>query len=209
MIKILIVTIMFTITLLPVFNANIMQITPNIKNRMVKGNSWREECPISLKNLRYVRVVYHNFNGEDKLGELIVHKSIAKDIVWIMEELYNIGYPIRQMRLVSDFNGDDWSSIEADNTSAFNCRKATGSRKWSKHAFGKAIDINPIENPYISRSGHISHQASLKYMKRVPSHGAVLLKNSRATKIFKQYGFSWGGEWKYIKDYQHFYKNPR
>ena len=207
MIKILIVIAVFTTTLFSIFNADIMQITPAIKKRMIKGNSWRENCPVPLKNLRYVRVVYHNFNEEDRLGELIVHKSIATDIVWIMEELYNIGYPIRQMRLVSDFNGDDWSSIEADNSSAFNCRKAINSKKWSKHAFGKAIDINPIENPYISRNGHISHKASLKYRQRVPSHRAVLLKSSKATKIFKRYGFSWGGEWKYTKDYQHFYKN--
>jgi hypothetical protein len=121
MIKILIVIAVFTTTLFSIFNADIMQITPAIKKRMIEGNSWREDCPVPLKNLRYVRVVYHNFNGEDRLGELIVHKSIATDIVWIMEELYNIGYPIRQMRLVSDFNGDDWSSIEADNSSAFNC----------------------------------------------------------------------------------------
>ncbi len=203
--KIFLLTILTT-ALFSVFNANITPITSAIKERMIKGNSWHKGCPISLKNLRYINVIYHSFSGEDRVGELIVNKDIANSIVLIMEELYNIGYPIRQMRLVSDFNGDDWKSIEADNTSAFNCRRATGSNKWSRHSFGKAIDINPIENPYVSRTGYISHKKSLKYRKRVPNHRAVLLKNSMATQIFKRYGFKWGGDWRYTKDYQHFFK---
>ncbi len=203
--KIFILTILTT-ALFSVFNSRITEITPDIKARVINGGSWHKGCPIPLKNLRYINVKYHNFTGEDRVGELIVNKNIANSVVWVMEELYNIGYPIRQMRLVSDFNGDDWKSIEADNTSAFNCRKATGSNKWSRHSFGRAIDINPIENPYISRKGHISHRKSLKYRKRVPSHRAVLLKDSVATKIFKKYGFKWGGNWRYTKDYQHFFK---
>ncbi len=203
--KIFILTI-FTTALFSEFNSNITKITPAIKARMINGGSWHRGCPVPLKNLRYINVKYHNFSGKDKMGELIVNKDIANSIVWVMEELYNIGYPIRQMRLVSDFNGNDWKSIEADNTSAFNCRKATGSNKWSRHSFGRAIDINPIENPYISRKGHISHRKSLKYRRRVPRHRAVLLKNSKATKILKKYGFKWGGDWRYTKDYQHFFK---
>ncbi len=206
--KIIIITNFLTTTLFSAFNANITPITPNIKARMIKCHSWRRDCPVPLKNLRYIQVKYHDFNGYDRVGELIVHQNIANDIVWVMEELYNIGYPIKQMRLVSDFNGNDWQSIEADNTSAFNCRKATGSKKWSKHAYGRAIDINPIENPYISKKGHISHKNSLKYRKRVASHRAVLLNRSQATMIFKKYGFRWGGDWRYTKDYQHFSKAP-
>ncbi len=141
-----------------------------------------------------------------------MHKEVAGDIVAIFRELYAAGYPVRQMRLVSDFGGNDWRSIEAGNTSAFNCRPATGSRKWSKHAYGRAIDLNPIENPYISRSGHIAHKASEKYRKRVhrkpsdPGDRALLLKGDKATRIFKKYGWKWGGDWSGTKDYQHFFK---
>jgi hypothetical protein len=193
------------------FNASISPINSDIKKRMIRGNSWHTGCPVPISDLRYIRVVYHDFSYKDRVGELIVHKSIANEIVWIFEELYSIGYPIRQMRLISDFGGSDWKSIEADNTSAFNCRRATGSKKWSKHAFGRAIDINPLENPYISKTGHISHRASLKYKKRFhkdssPSDRAVLLPRDEATLIFKSYGFKWGGDWRYIKDYQHFFK---
>jgi poly-gamma-glutamate synthesis protein (capsule biosynthesis protein) len=213
MIKILIITTtIFTTTLFSAFNANISSITPEIKNKMIRGNSWRKGCPVPLYNLRYLQLVYHDFNGRDRLGEMIVHKDVADDVVYIMEELYNIGYPIKQMRLVSYFHGNDWKSIDVDNTSAFNCRRATGSKKWSNHAFGKAIDINPIENPYISKKGHISHKASEKYRKRIhhryktSADKALLLPHDEVTKIFKRYGFRWGGDWRYTKDYQHFDK---
>ena len=176
---------------------------------MLKGNSWKKGCPVSLQNLRYLRLQHIDFKGHDVMGELIVHEEVAEEVVSIFKILYAVGYPIHQMKLVSNYKGSDWQSIEADNTSAFNCRKATGSNKWSKHSYGKAIDINPIENPYISRKGRISHKASLKYRKRIHKNEsfedrAVLLKNDKATKTFKKYGWKWGGDWIAVKDYQHF-----
>ncbi|HHD79549.1 MAG TPA: M15 family peptidase [Epsilonproteobacteria bacterium] len=193
------------------FEAKIKPINQYTKQRMMEGNTWRKGCPVDLKDLRYIRVKHRNFYRSEKMGEMIVHKDVAQEVVEIFRELYTIKYPIRQMRLISDFRGRDWDSIEADNTSAFNCRKATGSKNWSKHSYGKAIDINPIENPYISKKGRISHKASLKYKKRVHknrtfSDQAVLLKNDKATQIFKKYGWKWGGEFKAVKDYQHFSK---
>ena len=210
--KILIITSLLLTTSFAEFQAYIYDISSNLKEKMIKDNSWRRGCPVDTVDLRYLKLTYLNYQGEESVGELIVHKNIADDMVNIMRELYEIKYPIYQMKLVSEFNGNDWQSIEAGNTSAFNCRKATGSKKWSKHSYGRAIDINPLENPYVSRKGHISHKASLKYKKRqhlnnTPSDQAVLLKNDKATLIFKKYGFSWGGDWRTIKDYQHFVKN--
>jgi len=193
------------------FQAQIYTIAPKLKEKMIEGNSWHKGCPVDVMDLRYLKLTYVDFEGLDQIGELIVHKNIANDIVHVMEALYTMRYPIYKMQLVSDHKGDDWQSIEAGNTSAFNCRKATGSKKWSKHSYGRAIDINPIENPYVSRNGHISHKASIKYKKRrhrvdTSADKAVLLKNDEATLIFKKYGFTWGGEWRTIKDYQHFVK---
>ncbi|MCH9739731.1 MAG: M15 family metallopeptidase [Epsilonproteobacteria bacterium] len=210
--KITLLTPLFLLTpLLADFEGHIHNIAPKLKEKMIQNNSWQEGCPVHTRDLRYLRLTYIDFDNIDQVGELIVHKDIAQETLEIMSKLYEIGYPIYQMRLISEYKGNDWQSIEADNTSAFNCRKATGSKKWSKHAYGKAIDINPIENPYISRKGKISHKASLKYRKRVHKEDsmadrAVLLKNDEATKIFKSYGFSWGGDWRYTKDYQHFAK---
>ncbi len=210
--KTLLFTALLSTSLFAEFNSNISKITPDIKKRMLEGNSWRKGCPVSLSDLRYIEVDHLDFSDNISRGELIVHKDIAQEVVDIFEELYNMNYAINQMRLVSDFNGNDWKSIEADNTSAFNCRKATGSKKWSKHSYGKAIDINPIENPYISKTGHISHKESQKYRKRRHqdlsnlADRAVLLKRDPATKAFKKHGWKWGGDWRTIKDYQHFVK---
>ncbi len=211
MIRILTTTMILSTALLSSFKADISKITPEVKQRMIKGNSWRKGCPVHLNDLRYIRLTYRDFNGRDARGEMIVHKDVASEVTQIFKELYEIGYPIRKMKLVSDYKGSDWQSIEADNTSAFNCRKATGSRHWSKHSYGKAIDLNSIENPYISRSGHISHKASQQYRKRVHKNHtaadkAVLLKSDKAVHIFKKYGWKWGGDWSGVKDYQHFSK---
>ena len=208
----LLLTFVFSFTVLfAEYSSSISKISPEVKNRMIKGNSWRKGCPVPLKDLRYLRVKHTDFNGNEKMGEIIVHKNVAQEVTQIFKDLYKIGYSVKKMRLVSDYKGSDWQSIEADNTSAFNCRSATGSKKWSKHSYGKAIDINPIENPYISRSGRISHKASLQYRKRVHRSStyadkAVLLKSDKATKIFEKYGWKWGGDWPVVKDYQHFSK---
>jgi len=211
MIRILITTILLSAMAMASYKADISKITLEVKKRMIKGNSWRKGCPVPLKDLRYLRLTYRDFNGRDARGEMIVHKEVASEVTRIFGELYEAGYPIRKMRLVSDYKGSDWQSIEADNTSAFNCRKATGSRHWSKHSYGKAIDLNSIENPYVSRSGHISHKASQQYRKRLhrkhtAADKAVLLKSDKAVHIFKKYGWKWGGDWAGVKDYQHFSK---
>jgi len=198
------------LSILADYHATISPIDATVQKRMAE-KSWHRGCPVPLGQLRYLQMRYRGFDGQDHTGEMIVHQAVASEVVDIFHTLYIIGYPIRQMRLVSDFGGNDWQSIEADNTSAFNCRKATGSKKWSKHSYGKAIDINPIENPYISQSGHISHKASYAYKKRrhhtnTPADRAVLLKSDRTVRLFKTYGWKWGGEWYGVKDYQHFSK---
>ena len=211
MIKIITIILVLTSTIWADYSASISSISTEIKQRMVKGNSWREGCPVALKDLRYLRVKHIGFSGDEMMGEIIVHKEVSDEVAEIFEALYDTGYPIKKMRLVSDYKGSDWQSIESDNTSAFNCRLATGSKKWSKHSYGKAIDINPIENPYISRKGYISHKASAIYRKREHQKSgyadkAILLKNDKAVGIFKKYGWKWGGDWSGVKDYQHFSK---
>lgn len=209
--KIIVFLTISTVILWSDYQASISKITPEIKQRMMEGNSYRRGCPVGLDELRYLRIKHKNFTGKEQWGELIVHQEVAEEVVKIFEALYEADYPIYQMRLVSDYKGRDWHSIEADNTSAFNCRKATGSRNYSKHAYGKAIDINPIENPYISRSGRISHKASQAYRERVhkeksAADQAVLLPKDKAVQTFKRYGWKWGGDWSEVKDYQHFSK---
>ena len=197
------------------YHASIHPIDKKTEQRMRKGHSYKNGCPVPLRNLRYLRLTYRGFDGKDHTGEMVVHKEVAKEVTQIFGELYRMKYPIRRMRLVSDYGGNDFRSIEADNTSAFNCRPVTGGKKWSNHAYGKAIDINPIENPYISRSGRISHKASLKFRDRKhkdssrPENRAVLLPGDPAVRTFKKRGWRWGGDWRSIKDYQHFDKHRK
>ena len=209
--------VMFFFVFVVSINANngfsISKISNKIAERMVKGNSYRDGCPVSLNGLRYLKVKHIDFNGYTKIGEIIVNKEVASNTLMVFKKLYEIGYPIKKMTLVSSYYGSDFKSIEADNTSAFNCRPVTGNKKkWSKHAYGKAIDINPIENPYISSSGRIGHKKSYIYRKRTHKNfgnskdRAVLLPNDKATQVFKSYGWKWGGDWRSLKDYQHFYK---
>lgn len=211
MIKITLMSLMLTIGLFADYQSSISQITPQIKKRMIEGNSWRNSCPVSLEDLRYLRVKHIDFRGKEMMGEIVVHKGVAVEVTEIFKNLYETAYPIKKMKLVSSYKGNDWQSIEADNTSAFNCRNATGSKQWSKHSYGKAIDINPIENPYVSRQGHISHKASLTYRKRAHTNAtfkdkAILLKNDQTVQLFKKYDWEWGGDWHGVKDYQHFSK---
>lgn len=188
----------------------VFPLNDSIKKEM-SGASYHQSCPAGINELRLVKVKYLGFDGNTKNGELVVHQSIANEVITIFDELYDIDYPIKQVVRIDKFKGSDFASIEADNTSAFNCRKATGGGKWSKHSYGKAIDINPIENPYIFRGGSTSHKASYKYINRnikninTPQEKAMLLPNSKAVKIFKKYGWRWGGDWR-VKDYQHFDK---
>ncbi len=196
------------------FHASITPINKKIEKRMRQGGSYRDGCPVPLSNLRYLRLSYYGFDGKDHTGEMIVHKDVAKDVLAIFRELYNIKYPIRKMYLVSRYGASDFKSIEADNTSAFNCRLVTGGNKWSNHAYGKAIDLNPLENPYISSNGKIEHKASLKYrirkrLNNKPQYKALLLQGDLAVRAFKKRGWRWGGDWHSIKDYQHFDKNKR
>jgi hypothetical protein len=118
--------------------------------------------------------------------------------------LFEDRFPIRAMRLVDDYGGDDFASIEADNTSAFNCRNATGSGEWSDHAYGRAIDVNPIENPYVHADGTTSHAASQPYLDRSRHRPGMATPGRSLVRAFDAVGWEWGGRWQSIKDYQHF-----
>ena len=189
-------------------------IPPKIQQQMKRAGSWKPGCPVPLRDLSYLRLPYIGFDGKKHTGELIVHRTVAREVRQIFGALFKAGYPIRRMRLVSNYGASDFRSIEADNTSAFNCRPVTGGKKWSNHSYGKAIDINPIENPYISHSGRIAHKASLRYGKNgrkhrthTPADKAIIAKGDRIIKLFKKHGWRWGGDWHSIKDYQHFDKH--
>lgn len=165
---------------------------------------------ISYEDLRYVHVMHYNFEGEPTEGELICNAAIAQDLVEIFYELYKAEYRIEKIRLIDEYGGDDNLSMADNNTSCFNYRVVEGSTKLSKHAYGLAIDINPFYNPYVryneDGSLHIDPQGSEAYADRSAGFPYKIDENDLCLKLFKEHGFTWGGDWNSMKDYQHFQK---
>lgn len=164
---------------------------------------------IPLQDLRYVKIRYVDFDGKKQNGELICNQKIAQDLVEIFSELYDRQYPLASVRLVDDFGGDDLASMEADNTSCFNFREVTasggGSHKLSLHAYGLAVDLNPLYNPYVKK-GKILPQSAKPYANRKNANPYRIDHEDLAYQLFTSHGFTWGGDWKSLKDYQHFEK---
>jgi hypothetical protein len=186
----------------PEFRAAVRAISPAERREMTPA-VWRPGCPVPLSALRHVSLPFVGFDGRPRRGALVVHNGAARDVVTAFRALYRARFPIRRMRPIQAYGGDDFASIEADNTSAFNCRSATGSSSWSQHAYGRAIDINPIENPYVS-GGRTSHRASVPYLDRSPARRGMAVKGGVLVEAFDAAGWGWGGRWSSIKDYQHF-----
>ena len=167
---------------------------------------------VSYDDLRYVRVLYIDFDHKEQEGELICNKAIAQDMVEIFYELYLNEYQLERICLIDDYNGDDTLSMADNNTSCFNYRVVDGTDSLSKHAYGLAIDINPFYNPYVvfgrnpDGSNYISPPGSETYADRSKDFPYKIDENDLCYKLFKAHGFTWGGDWNSCKDYQHFQK---
>jgi D-alanyl-D-alanine carboxypeptidase len=186
----------------PAFRGEIERIDAAQAKRMT-GVSWRPGCPVGLRDLRLLRLTYWGFDGKQRTGRLIVHRDVAHDLVEVFRDLHAARVPIRRMVPVDAYGGSDFRSIEADNTSAFNCRFVEGTTRWSNHAFGTAIDVNPIENPYVS-GGRTSHRASRPYVNRLRRRPGMAYEGGALVRAFDRIGWGWGGRWTSVKDYQHF-----
>lgn len=192
----------------PPFRAGVRALTPAERSAMTPS-VWRPGCPVSLGQLRRVSLTYVDFSGRARRGALVVNASVASDVVAAFRALYRAGFPIRRMQPIERYGGDDFASIEADNTSSFNCRSATGSSRWSNHAYGLAIDINPIENPYVS-GGSTSHPASVTYLNRSRVRPGMAVEGRTLVNAFDARGWGWGGRWSGgTRDLQHFSPNGR
>ncbi len=175
----------------------------------MSGVSYPDGCPIAREDLRYLRLSYHDFNGNTQVGELVCNKKVAEDMTEIFRELYKRGYQIDKMKLIDDYGGDDDISCAEDNTSCFNYRTVAGTNNLSKHALGVAIDINPFYNPYVTYPNgveRISPPGSEPYADRSADFPHKIGPGDDAYELFMAHGFTWGGNWKSLKDYQHFQK---
>jgi hypothetical protein len=191
------------------FDASSEPIRGHVRER-IEGSSWRPGCPVGLGKLRLVTVTHIGFDGDTHRGRLVVHRGHDREVIRVMKRLYRLRFPIRRMELIDRYGADDRRSMRADNTSAFNCRVVAGTDRWSMHAYGKAIDINPVENPYVSGS-HVSPPAGAPYADRSRDAKGMIHAGDEVVEAFRERaGWRWAGAWTgATRDYQHFSASGR
>ena len=195
-------------TTAPAFTFSAVALAPSLRHR-VYGSSWRPGCPVGLDGLRDLRIGYWDFDGRARVGEMVVGAPAVAAVRRAFAALYRARFPIGRMRLVDAYGASDFASIEADNTSSFNCRRATGQTRWSEHAYGRAIDVNPIENPYVYPNGTTVHRASRPYLDRSRRRPGMAVPGGVLVRAFASVGWGWGGSWVGAEDLQHFSSSGR
>jgi hypothetical protein len=184
---------------LPPFTSSVARVT-----RAEVKYSYRAGCPVSPSQLRLIRLRYVGFDGKAHLGSIVVNAKVTTDVLAVFGFLYRQRFPIRQMKPIDAYHGNDNASMAADNTSGFNCRYAvtTGPKAWSVHAYGEAIDVNPVENPYLE-AGKVLPPAGAAYTNRSHARPGMATPTGVLVYAFEAAGWKWGGVWA-SPDYQHF-----
>jgi hypothetical protein len=169
------------------------------------GRSWRPGCPVGPAELRTLRVSYVGFDGRTHTGSIVVNRRVTRDVTVVFSRLYAARFPIHRMRPVAAYGGSDTRSMAADNTSGFNCRYAVapGPKSWSVHAYGEAIDVNTIENPYVE-GGRVLPPAGRAYTNRARARRGMAVAGGVLVRAFASVGWLWGGRWSASPDWQHF-----
>lgn len=181
---------------------------PDSVFKLMEGNSFKNDSPVKRSDLRYLTCLHATADGYSVVGEMIVATSIAEKVQNILHKLYEAHYPIERMRLIDNYGADDEQSMTANNSSAFNFRYVSGTRTVSKHGRGLAVDINPLYNPCRKtlKSGKvvIEPAAGKAYVDRSAKFDYKIERGDLCYRLFKEAGFRWGGDWRTVKDYQHF-----
>lgn len=180
------------------FEASVSEVTPKDLSA-----SWRSGCPVPVEELRAVDLTHWGLDGAPHTGRLVVAAGLVDDIIGIMGDLFDEGFPIERMEPVDVYGGDDDASMAANNTSAFNCRPVTGGSSWSEHSYGRAIDVNPLLNPYVI-GGRVLPPEGARYADRSLDEPGMIHAGDEVVGAFAARGWEWGGYWDSPTDYQHF-----
>ena len=169
------------------------------------GASWRPGCPVGPAQLRRIGVTHLGFDRRTHRGELIVHQDAVPQFTAVFEQLYRLRYPIEKIRPAASYPDADDESVMADNnTSVFNCRTIPGTGHWAQHAYGRAVDLNPLLNPYLDGAGGFQPNNAAAFLDRTRTDPAMLHDGDAAVRAFTDRGWRWGGHWRSPIDYQHF-----
>jgi len=182
------------------------RITPVTAARL--GSSYRAGCPVGPADLRLVQVTHLGVDGRPHQGELVVHRAHAAGMVSVFRRLYDARFPVQRLQTVEQYGSDDDRSMAANNTSAFNCRAVAGGTGWSEHAYGAALDINPVQNPYV-RGSTVEPEAGRAYLDRSRIRPGMAVAGDVVVRAFAAVGWEWGGDFRTLKDYQHFSASGR
>lgn len=181
---------------------------PEAVAERMRGKSYPEGCPIPLSDLRYLIIPHFDGHGNVRLGEMVCHRTVARQLLDIFRELFYAHYPIERMVLIDDYDADDERSMSANNTTCFCYRTVAGSRKLSRHSLGKAVDINPLYNPFVRRTARgtiITPEAGRQWADRtIADNPYAVRRGDAAWRAFTRRGWRWGGSWRTRPDYQHF-----
>jgi hypothetical protein len=185
------------------FAGGVFPLTGNAR-RHVRTLNWHPGCPVPLDDLRLVRVRYWNFRGEVRSGPLVLDRKVASDVLWVFRQLFRARFPIHRIDLAPRPKPIDWDSTR-NLSSSFNCRSATGNPGvLSEHSYGWAVDINPLQNPYVRSDGSVLRAAARPYRDRTRHRLGMIHPGDIVVRSFAAIGWSWGGDWRTIKDYMHF-----
>lgn len=169
------------------------------------GSTWHPGCPVEPGQLRRVEVTHVGLDGQIHQGELVVHEAVVADVLSVFDRLYRLRYPIEKIRTADHYPAAaDELSMEDDNTSAFNCRGIPGSDRWSWHAYGRAIDLNPRLNPSVHADGGFEPTNAAAYLDRTRTDPGLIHHDDPPVTVFTAAGWRWGGYWQSPVDYQHF-----
>ena len=193
---------------LPAYAATIEPLRSTVQRRMLGSSHDPARCPVGFVDLRLLSMRYVGFDGRAHTGQMVVHRSHANGIVGVFRELYQARFPIRGMQLVDAYGGDDNRSMAANNSSGYNCRTVAGQSSFSDHAYGAAVDINPVENPYVTADGVLppagSRFVGVNRAAKAAAPPGVIVADDVVVRAFARIGWKWGGVWNQA-DYQHFH----
>lgn len=169
----------------------------------IQGSSFHDSASFSYDFLTYLTITHVDFYGEYQVGNMIVAAEIGYEVLDIFRYIFEYRFPIHQIRLIDYFYANDYYSMADNNTVAFNFRYIAGTSRLSRHAFGMAIDINPIQNPYI-RGDVVWPAAGRTYMDRSYVRPGMIIRGDPVYRAFMSRGWIWGGNWRLPRDYHHF-----
>ena len=183
------------------FAAVVETVPPDVLTR----STWQPDCPVAADELRWVRLTFWGFDGERHTGELLANAAVADDLVAVFRQLFEAGYPIEEMRITRLDELDAPPTGDGNNTGVFACRPTIGQSTFSQHAYGLAIDVNPFQNPY-EKGDLVLPELASSYLDR-DDREAVIHDGDPVVTAFAEIGWEWGGDWRTLKDYQHFSQN--